>query len=133
LNDQSGLLGVSRFSSNLEEIIAEAEKGNLDCQLAFDVYAHRLKLYLGAYTWLLNGADAIIFTDDIGLRSWKLREVVCTEVENLGVVLDREANRHAAFDRISTIQHSDSRTQILLVPTDEERVILDEVVRQMTE
>jgi acetate kinase len=41
------------------------------------VYAHRLKIYLGAYTWLLNGADAIAFTDDVGVRSWKLREKVC--------------------------------------------------------
>jgi acetate kinase len=79
LNNQSGLIGMSRFSSNLAEIIEEAEKGNADCQTAYDVYVHRLKTYLGSYTWLLNGADAIVFTDDIGLKSWKLRERVCSD------------------------------------------------------
>ena len=129
LNDQSGLLGLSGFSSNLNEIIAEAEKGDANCQLAFDVYVHRLKLYLGAYTWLLNGADAIIFTDEIGLGCWKLRERVCADVENLGVVLDQQANCAAPADQISAIHAPASRTQILLIPTDEERVILDEVVK----
>jgi acetate kinase len=129
LNDQSGLLGVSGFSSNLDEIIAEAEKGDANCQLAFDVYVHRLKLYLGAYTWLLNGADAIIFTDEIGMGCWKLRERVCADVENLGILLDQQANRAASVDQIAAIQAPASRTQILLIPTDEERVILDEVVK----
>lgn len=130
LNDESGLLGLSGgFSSNLEEIIQAAEDGNSACQLAFDVYAHRLRLYLGAYYWLLNGADAIVFTDDVGLRSWKMREHVLSGVENLGVVLDVEANRNASPDRIGEIQHSQSRTRILLVPTDEERVLADEVFR----
>ncbi|HMD88620.1 MAG TPA: acetate/propionate family kinase, partial [Anaerolineaceae bacterium] len=77
LNSQSGLIGLSGFSSNLDEVIEESERGNGDCQIAYDVYVHRLKTYLGAYTWLLDGADAIVFTDDIGLKSWKLRERVC--------------------------------------------------------
>ncbi len=95
LNNQSGLLGLSGYSSNLEEIITEAEKGNQDCLLAYGVYAHRLRHYLGAYTWLLNGADAIVFTDDVGLRSWKLREKVCRDAEAMGVVLDTAANQKA--------------------------------------
>jgi acetate kinase len=78
LNNQSGLMGLSGFSSNLAEIIEEAEKGNQDCQVAYDVYAHRLKSYIGSFHWLLDGADTLVFTDDIGQKSWKLREKVCT-------------------------------------------------------
>lgn len=132
LNDQSGLLGLSDgFSSNLEEVIAAAEQGNAACRLAFEVYVHRLRLYLGAYYWLLNGADAIVFTDDVGLRSWKLRQAVLSGAENLGILLDEAANRSAAPERISEIGHPQSRTRILLIPTDEERVIAEEVARQM--
>lgn len=132
LNDESGLLGLSDgFSSNLEEILAAAEQGNTTCRLAFEVYVHRLRLYLGAYHWLLNGADAIVFTDDVGLRSWKLREAVLSGVENLGVLLDEAANRSAPPDRIGEIGHPQSRTRILIIPTDEERVIAEEVERQM--
>jgi acetate kinase len=128
LNQQSGLIGLSGTSSNLAEVLEAAEQGNPDCRLAFDVYTHRLKLYLGAYTWLLGGADAIVFTDDIGVRSWQLRQAVCQGVEGLGVVLDVEANRQAPGDRASVVSAPGSRTQILVVPTDEERVILEEVL-----
>jgi acetate kinase len=131
LNNQSGLIGLSSFSSNLAEIIDASEKGNLECQAAYDVYAHRLEIYLGAYTWLLNGADAIVFTDDIGVHSWKLREKVCGSVENLGIMLDPTANREAPANEASRIHRPESRTQILVIPTDEEWVILQEVIAQM--
>jgi acetate kinase len=127
LNNQSGLVGLSGISSNLQEIIEEAEKGNQDCLLAYEVYAHRLKTYLGAYTWLLNGADAIVFTDDVGLRSWQLRQEVCSGVEALGISLDVDRNKAAAPDRASRVSADHSRTQVWVVPTDEEIVILREV------
>jgi acetate kinase len=129
LNNRSGLIGISGVSSNLQEIIAEAEKGNPRCWLAYEVYAQRLKLYLGAYTWLLGGADAIVFTDDVGMKSWQLREKVCGGVENLGVAIDREKNQNAPADRATLISSAASKTQIWAVPTDEEIVILREVLR----
>ena len=131
LNNQSGLIGLSGFSSNLQEIIEEAEKGNQDCQLAYDVYAHRLKIYLGSYTWLLNGADAIVFTDDVGLKSWKLRQKVCSGVDQLGIEIDAVINESAPTDRATLVSSSKSKTQIWVVPTDEEIVILREVLAQM--
>ncbi len=131
LNNQSGLIGLSGFSSNLQEIIREAEKGNARCALAYDVYAHRLRTYLGAYTWLLDGPDAIVFTDDVGLKSWELREKVCAGVANLGVLLDPVANRNAPLDRATKVNADGSRTEIWVVPTDEEVVILREVLARM--
>jgi acetate kinase len=131
LNNQSGLIGLTGFSSNLAEVIEEGERDNEDCRIAFEVYANRLKFYLGAYTWLLNGADAIVFTDEIGVKSWKLREKVCSGVENLGVLLDSKTNRIAPFDLASVISHPDSRTKLLVMPTDEESVIVEEVIAQL--
>lgn len=128
LNDQSGLLGLSGFSSNLQEIIAEAEKGHPGCRLAYEVYAQRLKEYLGAFTWLLNGADAIVFTDDAGLKAWHLREKVCGGVENLGIQIDVAANRGAPTDQATLVSGPNSKTQIWVIPTDEEQVILNEIV-----
>jgi acetate kinase len=130
LNNQSGLIGLSSYSSNLQEVIEESEKGNAACQLAYDVYAQRLKTYLGSYTWLLNGADAIVFTDDIGLKSWKLREKVCSGVQNLGVELDVDLNKNAPVDKAALVSSPKSKTKIWVVPTDEEVVILKEVLTQ---
>lgn len=128
LNNQSGLIGLSGVSSNLAEVIDAAEKGNEDCRITFEVYAHRLSSYLGSFFWQLNGADAIVFTDDIGLKSWKLREKVCNGVENLGVLLDRDANKAAPADQPTRISRSASKVQLWVVPNDEEAVIRDEVL-----
>jgi len=128
LNNRSGLVGLSGYSSNLEEIVLAAEGGNQDCQLALNVYVHRLKLYLGAYSWILNGADALVFTDDVGMKSWQLRELVCQDTDWLGVLLDGQANRNAPADSISWINRPESLTKILLIPTDEELVILKQVL-----
>ena len=130
LNNQSGLLGLSGYSSNLLEIIDAAEPGNLRCQLAYDVYAHRLKTYLGAYTWLLNGADAIIFTDDVGVKSWKLRQRVCSGVTNVGIEIDQTKNMNAPIDKAMTVSADRSRTKILTIPTDEEIIMYQEVMAQ---
>lgn len=127
LNKQSGLIGLSEYSSNLIEIIEEGERGNKKAQLAFDSYAHRIKIYVGAYTWLLNRADAIIFTDDIGVNAWKLREKVCDEVDRLGVQLDQEKNSKASNNSETLISTDKSETQVWVIPTDEELVIGREV------
>jgi acetate kinase len=133
LNTQSGLIGLSGFSSNLEEVIQAAEKGDPHCQAAYDVYAHRLGTYLGSYTWLLGGAHAIVFTDDIGVRSWKLRERVCSGVEALGILLDKAANKNAPPDAPARISQAGSAVQLWVVPNDEESVILKEVLSLMGE
>jgi acetate kinase len=128
LNNQSGLIGLSGISSNLAEVIDAAEKGNKDCRVTFDVYAHRLSSYLGSFFWQLDGADAIVFTDDIGLKSWKLREKVCSRVENLGVLLDRDANRTAPVDQPTCISQTSSKVQLWVIPNDEEAMIRDEIL-----
>lgn len=131
LNTRSGLLGLSGFSSDLLEVIAEAEKGDAACQVAYGAYTARLSHYVGAYFWLLGGADAIAFTDDVGVNAWQVREAVCGGAEALGVSLDAVANRRAVGGVTAFVHAPASRTAILVVPTDEERVILEEVVAQL--
>ena len=131
LNNQSGLLGLSGFSSDLTEIIARAETGGRACQVAYGAYASRLGHYIGAYLWLLGGADVIAFTDDIGANTWQLRERVCGGAGSLGVSLDPVANERAVGGTTAFVHAPASRTAILVVPTDEESVILDEVIAQL--
>jgi acetate kinase len=131
LNNRSGLLGLSGFSSDLAEVIARADEGDHACRLAYDVYVARLRHYLGAYFWLLGGADAIVFTDDVGVNVWQVRAAACEGVEASGVGLDPVANQRAVGGATAFVQTPASRTAILVVPTDEERVILDEVVAQL--
>jgi acetate kinase len=131
LNNQSGLIGLSGYSSNLAEIIDAVEKGDERCQIAYEVYANRLKNYIGGYYWQLDGADAIIFTDDVGTHCWQLREKVCGGVENLGIKLDRKANWEASPEREQILNFPDSKTKILSMPTNEESIILQEVMKAL--
>lgn len=128
LNHRSGLLGISAFSSNLGEIITEAEKGNADCQLAYDAYVLRLRKAIGAFLYELNGADALIFTDDAGERFWKMRERVCAQADFLGIRLDAAKNRSTDGSSESCISATDSRISVWVIPTDEERTIYDEIL-----
>lgn len=127
LNTQSGLIGLSGYSSNLPEIIEAAGAGNPRCEMAVEVYANRLKHYIGAYFWQMNGADAIVFTDEVGTHCSKLREKVCGDVSQLGVILDASANAVAKTDQPQFLHANNSKIKIISMPTDEEKVILEEV------
>lgn len=131
LNHESGLIGLSGYSSNLAEVIERAEGGDEACRLAFAVYAHRLRHYLGAFLYQLNGAHAVVFTDGIGVSSWQLREKACENAENLGLRIDRETNRNADPQAATWIHDEGSKVKLLVLPTDEERVILEEVVSSL--
>ena len=130
LANRSGIVGLAGVSSNLVEVVASAQQGDKDCELAFAVYAHRLSHYLGAYFWLLRGADAIVFTDDAGTKAWQVRQAVCADAEGLGVSLDAQANERAVGVE-AVISTPDSPVALLVVPTDEEGVITREVLRAM--
>ncbi len=71
------------------------------------------------------------FTDDAGTHCWQLREKVCGSVENLGIKLDRNANREANPEQEQLLNSPDSKTKILSMPTDEESIILQEVMKAL--
>ena len=134
LNKNSGLLGIAEFSSDIRDLIKAAdEEDNALARLAVDMYTSRLKKTIGSYLALLGGADALLFTDDIGMQNSAVRELACSGLEWAGVNLDAVANSKAPLNRMSDISRSDSRTRILVTPTDEELVIALETTRLLQE
>jgi len=118
LQKESGMLGLTGYS-DLRDIESEAKKGNRECQIALDMNAYRIKKYIGAYAAAMNGLDAIVFTAGIGENSVIIRKLVCTNMEFLGIELDEEKNNIRA-NRLTEIHSENSKTKILIVPTDEE-------------
>ena len=122
---QSGMLGLTGYS-DLRDIEAEAEKGNKDCQLALLMNAYRIKKTIGSYVAALNGLDAIIFTAGIGENSSFIRNLVCTDIEYFGIEIDQEKNLIRS-KVIREINKSNSKVKILVIPTDEEFEIANQV------
>lgn len=118
LNKKSGMLGLTGYS-DLRDIEAMAAKGNEECSLALHMNAYRIKKYIGSYTAVLNGLDAIVFTGGIGENSKLMRQLVCEDLDFLGIVLDTDKNQQATKG-IQSIQAENSRAAILVVPTNEE-------------
>lgn len=122
---QSGMLGLTGYS-DLRDIESEAEKGNKDCQLALLMNAYRIRKTIGAYAASLNGLDAIIFTAGIGENSSYMRKLVCNDMEYFGIEIDDDKNQIRSKE-IREINKSSSRAKILVVPTDEEYEIANQV------
>lgn len=125
LNKQSGMLGLTGFS-DLRDIESNAGQGNKECQLALDMNAYRIKKYIGSYAAALNGLDAIIFTAGIGENSSYIRKLVCTDMEFFGIELD-EAKNEIRSKEIREINLPQSKTKILVIPTNEEIEIANQV------
>jgi len=125
LQKQSGMLGLTGYS-DLRDIESNAEKGNVDCQLALDMNAYRIKKFIGSYAAALNGLDAIIFTAGIGENSSYIRKLVCTDMEFFGIELD-EAKNEIRSKEIREINLPKSKTKILVIPTNEELEIAHQV------
>ncbi|NPV76944.1 MAG: acetate/propionate family kinase [Anaerolineae bacterium] len=126
-NKKSGLLGVSGFSSDLRDLQDRiAQDGYPPAILAYEMAVHRIKKYIGAYGVLMGGLDVLIFTDDIGVHNWKLREAVCNGLQWLGIDLDLTANQNYTPNQNNLLSTPSSKVKIITMPTDEEWVIASE-------
>lgn len=121
LNKKSGVLGISKISSDFRDIEEAAEKGNENAQLALDVYNYRVKKYIGSYIAAMNGADAIIFTAGLGENSDLVRETICKDMDFLGIKIDTQKNK--VRGKLTDISAEGSRVKVLIVPTNEELMI----------
>jgi acetate kinase len=121
LNKRSGMLGVSGVSSDFRDIDAAIQLGDERAALALKVFAHRVRYYIGAYIAEMNGVDAIVFTAGVGENDTNTRDIICSELGNLGIKLDLVKNKVRGKEAI--ISRDDSRVAILLIPTNEELVI----------
>lgn len=122
LNKHSGMQGISGISSDMQDIIAESQKGNTGAQLALDVYCYRIRKYIGAYAAAMGGLDALVFTAGIGENSPLVRKKCCENLEFLSIRIDDEKNEQAKKIE-AEIQTNESRVKVLCVPTNEELVI----------
>ncbi len=131
LNRYSGLLGLSGYAADMRDLLEEAASGDRRCQQAIDVFCHRAKSYIGRYMAVLGGCDVIAFTAGIGTFAAPIREQICAGLDGLGISISPEANAEANGKeaRIST---DDSRTQVWVVPTNEELVIAQDAARLAT-
>jgi len=122
LNKKSGMLGLSEISNDMRIIEEEIEKKNQKASDALEIYAYRLKKYIGAYFTVMNGVDIIVFTGGIGENMPILREMVCTNLNSLGIIIDRKKNR-ITKDGILDFSGEDSKVKLLKIPTNEELMI----------
>ena len=122
LNKKSGVAGVTGVSSDMREVIAAAHEGNQRCRLALDMYAYRVKKYIGAYAAAMNGVDIILFTGGVGENQADMREAFCNGLDYLGVSLDKAKNNTVRGDE-AIISTPDSKVTVCVIPTDEELMI----------
>jgi len=117
LNRESGLLGVSGVSGDVREIESAARSGNERAELALDLFAYRVAKYVGAYSVVLDGLDALVFTAGIGEHSSSMRTRICARLRSLGIELDQALNTASSNDerRISR-----GRVEVWVIPTNEE-------------
>jgi len=127
---ESGLKGLSEGSNDLRDIQEQAAQGNERAQLALDVLVHQTRHWMGAFFLELNGADALVFTAGIGENRVGIRQAICHNLDQLGLVLDREANLKAQA-REAVISAPASPVKILIIPTNEELVVAREVKRSL--
>lgn len=123
LTKESGLKGISGISGELWEIEKQAEEGNQRAQLAVEVFVYQVKKYIGAFTALLNGVDALVFTGGIGENDFYIREKICENLDYLGIEIDQEKNRHTVGKEG---QIGSSKVEVWVVPTNEEIMVARE-------
>ncbi len=130
INKHSGMLGISGVSSDMREITEAAENGNERAQIALEMYAYRIKKYIGAYVAAMGGVDIIVFTGGIGENADNIREMIMEDTEYLGINFDFEKNKGLrSQETILTMQKS--KVKVLIVPTNEELVIAQDTLEIM--
>ena len=127
-NKKSGVLGLSDgLSSDFRDLGDAADSGNEKAETALETWGYRVAKYVGAYVAAMNGVDAVVFTAGVGENNIKARSIVCEYLGYLGITIDAQANSERGEEiRIST---EDSKTQVWVVPTNEELAIARETVR----
>lgn len=122
LNKQCGVLGLSGVSSDFRDIENAAnEESNQRAQMALDRFAYVVKKYIGSYMAVLNGADAVVFTAGLGENSASMRAKICTDLDSLGIKIDKDKNYTRGVE--ADISTAEAKTRVLVIPTNEELMI----------
>ncbi|KAI5077126.1 hypothetical protein GOP47_0006950 [Adiantum capillus-veneris] len=127
LNKESGIYGICG-EKDMRTVIELSEAGSEKHKLALQVYVHRIRKYLGAYYLNLGGrVDALLFSGGVGEKSSSVRQMVCSDLEMLGLIVDQSLNQ-AGGNGLREIQAETSRIKVLIVPADEELAIAQQTL-----
>lgn len=121
LNRRSGILGISGLSSDFRDLESAANRGDDRSQLAIDVFAYKVKKYIGGYVAAMGGVDAIVFTAGLGENSPFMRDKICNGLEYLGTRVEPELNKVRGQEKEISVRRA--RVKIFVIPTNEELVI----------
>ncbi|WP_030669211.1 acetate kinase [Streptomyces rimosus] len=124
LNKKSGLIGLCG-DNDMREIRRRIDEGDQRAALAFDIYIHRLKKYIGAYSAVLGRVDAVAFTAGVGENAAPVREAAVKGLEELGLAVDADLNS-VRSDEARLISPEYARVAVAVVPTDEELEIANQ-------
>jgi len=126
LNGEAGLAGLCG-TGDVRELLAREAAGDERATLALELYAYRIRKYVGAYSAVLGAVDALVFTGGVGENAPRVRALACAGLERLGIALDERANAAAAGER-SEIGRAGMPVRVLVVRTDEELQIAREAL-----
>jgi len=122
INKKSGVAGISQLSSDMRDLELAASEGNEKALLALNMYAYKVKKFIGSYIAALNGVDLLVFTGGVGENDHKMRAMICSDMENLGIIFDFKVNNDAKVKDL-IISKPESKAIVMCVTTDEEFVI----------
>lgn len=125
---EGGLRALSGGFNDIRDVLAQAAKGDPRAKLAIDVFVHQARHWIGSFMVQMNSIDALVFTAGIAENNPGIRDAVCANLDQLGLMLDPAANS-ALKAREGVISSSDSRIKVLVIPTNEELVVAREVKR----
>ena len=128
LNKFSGLYGLSGESNDMRELLKAQERGDEQAKLAIDVFAYRIRRYIGAYAAALGRVDGLIFTGGIGENAPLVREKACERLSDLGFLID-PARNNQVLGKEGEISADISRARVMVVPTNEELLIARDTFR----
>ncbi len=129
---EGGLLGISGVSNDVRDIEEAIGQGNSRAKLALESFVEGIRHYLGAYYLTLGGLDLLVFTGGIGENSASVREMVCADLDFMGIKLDQQVNRQTRGTE-RPIHRSGSPVQIWTIPTNEELIVARQSYEKLTQ
>ncbi|XMD34260.1 MAG: acetate/propionate family kinase [Candidatus Karelsulcia muelleri] len=128
LNKKSGMLALSGYS-DMRDIKKKYEKGDKKARLAYEMYAYRVKKYIGISISVMNGVDALIFTGGIGENDILMRKLICKDLDFFGIKLDKKKNNFINEKKnVIEIQKKKNKVKILVIKTNEEFQISEDIL-----
>ncbi|VDG21094.1 acetate kinase [Lactobacillus sp.] [Lactiplantibacillus mudanjiangensis] len=127
LNNKSGLLGISGVSPDMRDLDKAAAEDNHQAELALEIFANRVVKYIGSYIAEMGGLDALVFTAGVGENSVAMRARITKQLGYFGITIDDEKNNVHGQERL--ISQDGGKVDVLVVPTNEELMIVRDVER----